>query len=171
MLFTLACCVISCATDNRATAKNGIVRPGLPWPDSDGVHINAHGFCIVPHEGKYFWYGAHKIAGKTEEEKNEAGVRCYVSTDLVNWTNAGLVLDVEQLVVIAATAVLCAVLFALFRYTRIGVAMQEEFERGRIAAGGEPLEHLRIGNAIARGSGGLQQPKEEPARHEVLASE
>jgi branched-chain amino acid transport system permease protein len=35
-----------------------------------------------------------------------------------------LTLDVEQLVVIAATALLCALLFALFRYTRIGVAMQ-----------------------------------------------
>jgi branched-chain amino acid transport system permease protein len=35
-----------------------------------------------------------------------------------------LTLDVEQLVVIAATATLCGLLFALFRYTRIGVAMQ-----------------------------------------------
>lgn len=39
--------------------------------------------------------------------------------------NAGpLVLNVEQMVVIGATAVLCAALFALFRYTRIGIAMQ-----------------------------------------------
>lgn len=36
----------------------------------------------------------------------------------------GLVLNVEQLVVIAATAVLCAALFALFRYSRVGIAMQ-----------------------------------------------
>jgi branched-chain amino acid transport system permease protein len=35
-----------------------------------------------------------------------------------------LVLDVEQLVVIAATAALCLLLFAMFRYTRLGVAMQ-----------------------------------------------
>ena len=35
-----------------------------------------------------------------------------------------LVLSVEQLVVIAATAVLCALLFALFRYSRVGIAMQ-----------------------------------------------
>lgn len=38
--------------------------------------------------------------------------------------SGGLVLDVEQLVVIGGTAVLCALLFALFRYTRIGIAMQ-----------------------------------------------
>jgi branched-chain amino acid transport system permease protein len=36
----------------------------------------------------------------------------------------GLILNVEQLVVIAATAVLCGGLFALFRYSRVGIAMQ-----------------------------------------------
>lgn len=35
-----------------------------------------------------------------------------------------LVVNVEQMVVIAATAVLCLGLFALFRYSRIGLAMQ-----------------------------------------------
>lgn len=68
-------------------------HPGQPWPDTEGVHINAHGYCILRHDGKYYWYGSHKIAGKTEAEKNEAGVRCYVSDDLLNWQNAGLVLS------------------------------------------------------------------------------
>ncbi|ODS90796.1 MAG: ABC transporter permease [Comamonas sp. SCN 65-56] len=36
----------------------------------------------------------------------------------------GLIVGAEQLVVIAATIVLCALLFAMFRYTRLGVAMQ-----------------------------------------------
>ncbi len=36
----------------------------------------------------------------------------------------GLVINIEQMVVIAATAVLCALLFALFRYSRVGIAMQ-----------------------------------------------
>ncbi len=40
------------------------------------------------------------------------------------WNVGALVLNVEQMVVIAATAVLCGVLFAMFRYTRVGVAMQ-----------------------------------------------
>ena len=35
-----------------------------------------------------------------------------------------LVLAVEQLVVIGVTAVLCALLFALFRYSKVGIAMQ-----------------------------------------------
>jgi hypothetical protein len=34
------------------------------------------------------------------------------------------VLNVEQMVVIGATAVLCALLFALFRYSKVGIAMQ-----------------------------------------------
>ena len=40
------------------------------------------------------------------------------------WNTAGLVLNVEQMVIIAATAVLCGLLFAMFRYSKLGVAMQ-----------------------------------------------
>ncbi len=36
----------------------------------------------------------------------------------------GLVINIEQMVVIGATAVLCAALFALFRYSKLGIAMQ-----------------------------------------------
>ena len=36
----------------------------------------------------------------------------------------GLVINVEQVAVIAATAVLCALLFLMFRYSKLGVAMQ-----------------------------------------------
>ncbi len=36
----------------------------------------------------------------------------------------GLVLNVEQLVVVGATAVLCAVLYVTFRYSKVGIAMQ-----------------------------------------------
>ena len=40
------------------------------------------------------------------------------------WKLSGLVLNVEQMVVIAATTVLCLLLFALFRYSKLGIAMQ-----------------------------------------------
>ncbi|NRF71346.1 branched-chain amino acid ABC transporter permease [Aquincola sp. S2] len=40
------------------------------------------------------------------------------------WNAGGLVLNVEQMAVIAATAVLCAVLYAVFKYSKIGIAMQ-----------------------------------------------
>ena len=40
------------------------------------------------------------------------------------WKLGDLVLNVEQLVVIGVTVVLCGALYALFRYSKIGIAMQ-----------------------------------------------
>ncbi|MDO8456476.1 MAG: branched-chain amino acid ABC transporter permease [Burkholderiaceae bacterium] len=40
------------------------------------------------------------------------------------WKLGTLVLNVEQMVVIAATALLCAVLYTAFKYSKIGIAMQ-----------------------------------------------
>ena len=40
------------------------------------------------------------------------------------WNVGGLVLAVEQMVVIGSTAALCALLYAMFRYTKLGIAMQ-----------------------------------------------
>ena len=40
------------------------------------------------------------------------------------WNLGALVLNVEHLVVIASTTVLCGLLFAMFRYSKLGIAMQ-----------------------------------------------
>jgi branched-chain amino acid transport system permease protein len=40
------------------------------------------------------------------------------------WHAGPLVLNAEQMVVIGATAVLCAMLFAVFKYSKVGIAMQ-----------------------------------------------
>ena len=40
------------------------------------------------------------------------------------WNIGQLVLNVEQMVVIVCTALLCALLFAVFRYSKVGIAMQ-----------------------------------------------
>ena len=40
------------------------------------------------------------------------------------WTIGALVLNVEQIVVIVCTAVLCLLLFAVFKYSKVGIAMQ-----------------------------------------------
>jgi branched-chain amino acid transport system permease protein len=64
-----------------------------------------------------------------------------------------LVFDAEQMVVIAATAVLCALLFALFRFTRIGVAMQAS-SQNQLAAYymGIPVQRLNgLAWALAAG--------------------
>jgi branched-chain amino acid transport system permease protein len=64
-----------------------------------------------------------------------------------------LVFDAEQMVVIAATALLCGLLFALFRYTRIGIAMQAS-SQNQLAAYymGIPVQRLNgLAWALAAG--------------------
>jgi branched-chain amino acid transport system permease protein len=65
------------------------------------------------------------------------------------WNVAGLVLNVEHMVVIGATAVLCVLLFALFRYSKLGIAMQAA-SQNQLAAYymGIPVQRL---NGIAWG--------------------
>jgi len=60
-----------------------------------------------------------------------------------------LVLNAEQLVVIGATAALCALLYAMFRYTRLGIAMQAS-SQNQLAAYymGIPVQRL---NGLAWG--------------------
>jgi branched-chain amino acid transport system permease protein len=40
------------------------------------------------------------------------------------WQVSGLIINVEHAVIIAATALLCGALYALFKYTKLGIAMQ-----------------------------------------------
>jgi branched-chain amino acid transport system permease protein len=64
-----------------------------------------------------------------------------------------LVFDAEQMVVIAATALLCVLLFTLFRYTRIGIAMQAS-SQNQLAAYymGIPVQRLNgLAWALAAG--------------------
>lgn len=69
--------------------------PGQLWPDDHGVHVNAHGGGILHHDGVYYWFGEHKIAGK-EGNLAYVGVHCYRSTDLYNWADAGIALPVSS---------------------------------------------------------------------------
>ncbi|RMD76780.1 MAG: beta-glucanase [Lentisphaerae bacterium] len=64
-----------------------------PWPDNNGVHINAHGGGILYHNGSYYWYGEHKIAGEAGN-RAQVGVHVYSSSDLYNWTDEGIALEV-----------------------------------------------------------------------------
>ena len=65
------------------------------------------------------------------------------------WNTAGLVLNVEQMMVIAVTAVLCVLLYLLFRYSKLGIAMQAA-SQNQLAAYymGIPVKQL---NGIAWG--------------------
>lgn len=70
-------------------------KPGLIWPDTNGIHINAHGGGILYNKGKYFWFGEHKIAGILGNSA-QVGVSCYSSSDLFTWKNEGIALKVEH---------------------------------------------------------------------------
>ena len=85
---------------NLIYAQNKIVEkqnfePAKPWLDNKNIPINAHGGGVLFHNGLYYWYGEHKIAGKSEADFADGGIHCYTSKDLINWTNAGVVLTVD----------------------------------------------------------------------------
>ncbi len=80
------------------------------------------------------------------------------------WRVGTLVLNVEQMVVIIATGALCAALFALFRYTKIGIAMQAS-SQNQLAAYymGIPVQRLNslvwaLAAAVAAVAGLLLAP-------------
>ncbi len=80
------------------------------------------------------------------------------------WQLAGLILNVEQMMVIAVTAVLCALLYLLFRYSKIGVAMQAA-SQNQLAAYymGIPVKQLNgiawgLASAVAAVAGLLLAP-------------
>ena len=76
-------------TDNKT------FRPGELWPDNNGVHINAHGGGVLFHEGVYYWFGEHKIAGEAGNAAH-VGVHVYSSRDLFNWCDEGIALAVSD---------------------------------------------------------------------------
>jgi hypothetical protein len=69
--------------------------PGAIWPDTYGVHINAHGGGILYHENVYYWFGEHKIEGQAGN-RAMVGVHCYASDDLYNWEDMGIALPVSD---------------------------------------------------------------------------
>ena len=69
--------------------------PGAIWPDTNGVHINAHGGGLLTHDGVTYWFGEHKIEGRAGN-RAMVGVHCYASTDLYNWEDMGIALAVSD---------------------------------------------------------------------------
>jgi hypothetical protein len=72
------------------------IHPGQVWNDANGHPINAHGGGILFHGGIYYWYGTHKIEGLSEKTFADGGIHCYASTDLLSWTDQGMVLSIEK---------------------------------------------------------------------------
>ena len=70
-------------------------KPGAIWKDDQGVHINAHGGGVIFHEGTYYWFGEHKVAGHAGN-RAQVGVHVYSSKDLTNWKDEGIALEVSD---------------------------------------------------------------------------
>lgn len=73
------------------------IFPDKIWNDINGSPINAHSASIYFENGTYYWYGENKIKGSSESRGfTGAGMHAYKSTDLINWTDLGLVLSVDN---------------------------------------------------------------------------
>lgn len=94
---TLACVLSLLAIRTSILAASSAFFPGTPWLDTNGVPINAHGGGILysDAEQRYYWYGEHKLPGRSEAQRAGGGVHCYSSTDLYNWRDEGIVLSVD----------------------------------------------------------------------------
>ena len=74
------------------------MKNGQMWKDVDGNDIQAHGGCIIEHEGMFYWYGENKGQDNCpgRNRVDVIGVSCYSSADLVNWKYEGLVLESDK---------------------------------------------------------------------------
>ena len=68
-------------------------QTGQEWKDVNNTYINAHGGCILPHSGKYYWFGEHRPA---EGFSTQVGITCYSSSDLKSWKYEGVALPVSE---------------------------------------------------------------------------
>lgn len=92
------------------TAKGTGSKEYSMWLDTEGKHIQAHGGQVqalneaavqydldengeIEDKNVWLWYGEDK----TRNGKPIDGVKCYVSTDLYNWTDKGTVLRTHDL--------------------------------------------------------------------------
>ena len=70
-------------------------KPGVPWFDTDGNRIQAHGGYMYYENGVFYWYGENKEKSNTEYDVWHWGVRLYSSVDLYNWKSEGIILEPE----------------------------------------------------------------------------
>jgi hypothetical protein len=94
-LLLLTVSVVLLSSPRARAAEPGSFTPGQPWHDDHGVPINAHGGGILDHEGRYYWFGEHKVEGEIGNTA-QVGVHVYSSTDLYHWKDEGFALRVVQ---------------------------------------------------------------------------
>lgn len=90
----ISACIFS-STAQAQKEKTECFKSSVVWTDNNNKPINAHGGGIIYVNGIYYWYGEHKLPNKSEKDKSDGGVHCYVSTDLYHWKDNGLALSVD----------------------------------------------------------------------------
>ncbi|MGA1835645.1 family 43 glycosylhydrolase [Herbiconiux sp. 11R-BC] len=78
------------------TTLQNSIRPGQVWLDTAGNRIQAHGGSIITVDGVFYWYGENKEFTTPGSDIWHWGVRCYSSTDLVNWDDRGLIIPPDE---------------------------------------------------------------------------
>ncbi len=88
------------ASPITASAQHHRAHPGYPaTPDADGRHVNAHGGCVIAHDGQWLWYGE----ARPERGFTSLGVSLYTAPMTENtpatlsslcWKSHGVVLSV-----------------------------------------------------------------------------
>ena len=92
----LLAALVSAGAIAVSSAESGkSIASGELWPDDKGIHINAHGGGILFHQGVYYWFGEHKVAGGAGNTA-QVGVGVYSSRDLYQWKNEGIALSVDD---------------------------------------------------------------------------
>ena len=88
-----AMALVLAAVGAAAAAAPASIRPGVPWNDTDGNLIDAHGAGLLLHAGRYYWYGSRRTLNATGTQ-NDGGIALYSSADLYSWRFESLVLPV-----------------------------------------------------------------------------
>ena len=73
---------------------NHSMKPGQLWMDTNGYPIQAHGFSVFYNEQEklWYWYGENKEKTDGKGTIWHWGVRLYISSDLYNWEDKGLII-------------------------------------------------------------------------------
>lgn len=89
----IAAASLSVTATSAVAQQETYIRPGEPWMDDRGQHIQAHGGGIIQHNGIYYWFGEDRAPGNDPAKRYVAG---YSSKDLINWHYLGQVFQFEQ---------------------------------------------------------------------------
>lgn len=73
--------------------EQNAIYPGRPWRDTNGKRIQAHGGQLFFENDTYYWYGENKDRTDGKCPVWTWGIRAYVSKDLYNWEDIGLIIE------------------------------------------------------------------------------